>query len=152
MLAMHHDYRVFNPARGYLCLNELDFGAPLKPAMLAIFEAKVAGAVYKQLVLEARRFGAKEALEVALVDKLGAWEEVKALVEERGLTGRAKSGVYGVMKEEMYRAVIKELEGHEEREKRDEANSGKAEKVQAEREGRVKAWEAAGKGNGTAKL
>lgn len=30
MLAMYHDYRVFNPARGFLCLNELDFGYPLK--------------------------------------------------------------------------------------------------------------------------
>ena len=31
MLAMFHDYRVMNPHRGYLCLNELDFGAPLRP-------------------------------------------------------------------------------------------------------------------------
>lgn len=30
MLAMYHDYRVFNPSRGFLCLNELDFGYPLK--------------------------------------------------------------------------------------------------------------------------
>lgn len=31
MTAMYHDYRVFNPSRGFLCLNELEFGAPLKP-------------------------------------------------------------------------------------------------------------------------
>ncbi len=37
MLAMHHDYRVMNPERGFACLNELDFGAPLRPPMSAIF-------------------------------------------------------------------------------------------------------------------
>lgn len=30
MLAMHHDYRVMNAERGFACLNELEFGAPLK--------------------------------------------------------------------------------------------------------------------------
>jgi Delta3-Delta2-enoyl-CoA isomerase len=143
MLAMHHDYRVFNPSRGYLCLNELDFGAPLKPAMLGIFEAKASPAVYRSLVLEAKRFSAKEALAAELVDKLGAWEEVLALVEERKLTERSKSGVYGVMKEEMYRDVIANLEGHEARVEKDNADAGKSKKIAQQKEERVKAWEAA---------
>ncbi|KFY22199.1 hypothetical protein V493_06768 [Pseudogymnoascus sp. VKM F-4281 (FW-2241)] len=146
MLAMHHDYRVFNPSRGYLCLNELDFGAPLKPAMLSIFEAKLSPVSYRSLILEAHRFTAKEALEQQMVDKLGAWEEVLALVEERKLTQRSKSGVYGVLKQEMYRKVIADLEGHEERVKKDARDEEKLEKVARGKEDRVQAWEAATKG------
>lgn len=36
MLAMHHDYRVFAGDRGYMCINELEFGAPLLPPMSGI--------------------------------------------------------------------------------------------------------------------
>lgn len=146
MLAMHHDYRVFNGSRGYLCLNELDFGAPLKPAMLSIFEAKLAPVSYRTLILEAHRFSAKEALEQQMVDRLGGWEEVVALVGERKLTQRSKSGVYGVLKQEMYREVIANLEGHEERVKKDVADEEKLERVAQGKEDRVLAWEAETKG------
>lgn len=149
MLAMHHDYRVFNPARGFLCLNELDFGAPLKPAMLGIFEAKVAPKVYRSLILEAHRFNGPAALEAGLVDVLGGWDEVIGLVGERRLVERPRSGVYGVMKEEMYRAVIGNLERHAAREKRDAADHGNKERIKTEKAKRVSAWEAKG---GKAKL
>ncbi|ROW03698.1 hypothetical protein VMCG_05437 [Cytospora schulzeri] len=70
MLAMHHDYRVMNPARGFCCLNELDFGAPLKPAMSAVFRVKVPDPrVYREMVLEAKR----ECLD--LLDSHGREEE-----------------------------------------------------------------------------
>lgn len=146
MMAMHHDYRVFNPSRGYLCLNELDFGAPLKPAMLSIFEAKLSPVTYRSLILEAHRFTAKEALAQQMVDALGGWEEVLALVAERKLTQRSKSGVYGILKEEMYREVIANLEGHEARVIQDKENGGVAEKVAQGKEARVQAWEAETKG------
>ena len=56
MTAMMHDYRLFNPHRGYLCLNELDFGAPLKAPMAAVFRQKLPSpATYRTLVLEAIR-------------------------------------------------------------------------------------------------
>jgi hypothetical protein len=29
MMAMAHDYRIMNPHKGFLCLNELEFGAGL---------------------------------------------------------------------------------------------------------------------------
>src|SRR5271168_965770 len=81
MLAMFHDYRIVNPSRGFLCLNELEFGAPLKPAMSSIFRQKIPyPATYRSLVLEAKRFSGNEALEGGIVDGLGAIEEVLALV------------------------------------------------------------------------
>lgn len=123
MLAMHHDYRVFGSAtgRGYACVNELDFGAPLKPAMSAVFRRKTTARTYRSLVLEARRFSGPEALEAGIVDAVGTdgWAEVVRLVEDRGLAGKGKTGIYGVMKAEMYRECIGYLDGWEAEDERD---------------------------------
>lgn len=56
MLAMMHDYRIMNPHRGYLCLNELELGVPLRPPMSSVFRQKVSPQTYRKLVLEAARF------------------------------------------------------------------------------------------------
>jgi enoyl-CoA hydratase/carnithine racemase len=113
MLAMYHDYRIFNPSRGFLCLNELDFGMPLKPAMNTIFLQKTSPSVYRSLILEAKRFNAKEALEGGIVDGLGGMEEAMALIKERKLTEKGKSGVIGVMKAKLYRETVAALEGYD---------------------------------------
>ena len=71
MTAMAHDYRLAPRGRGFLCVNELQFGAHLKPAMAAIFREKLgAGAVYRDMVLEAKRFTGDEALKWGVVDGL----------------------------------------------------------------------------------
>lgn len=120
MLAMHHDYRVMNPSRGFCCLNEVEFGAPLKPAMSAIFRVKVPDPrVYRDLVLEARRLGGVEAAAAGVVDVAGGWDEVLGLVGSRGLTGKGDSGVYGLLKMEMYRECLDLLENHEREEEKD---------------------------------
>ncbi|KAF3766051.1 ClpP/crotonase [Cryphonectria parasitica EP155] len=122
MLAMHHDYRVMNPNRGFACLNELEFGAPLKPAMSAIFRVKVPSPhVYREMVLEARRFGGAEAAAKGIVDVAGGWDEVVALVKDRALTTRGKTGVYGLLKMEMYRECVDLLENHGREEAKDRA-------------------------------
>ncbi len=56
MVAMMQDYRVMNPHKGYLCLNELELGVPLRPPMLSIFRAKVSAATLRKMLLEAHRF------------------------------------------------------------------------------------------------
>jgi enoyl-CoA hydratase/carnithine racemase len=116
MLAMHHDYRVMNATRGFVCVNELEFGVPLKPAMSSIFRLKLPAATYRALVLEAHRFGGEEALRSGLVDRLGGLDGVLELVGERKLTGKAKTGIYGMLKAEMYRESVAFLseEGHRE--------------------------------------
>lgn len=122
MLAMHMDYRVMNPARGFACINELDFGVPLKPAMSAIFRSKCTPTTYRQLVLEAHRFGGTEAKEVGIVDVTGGLEEVIQFVQERKLTEKGKTGIYGLMKREMYRETVEgylTAEGYEREEERE---------------------------------
>ncbi|KAJ4411615.1 hypothetical protein N0V82_008984 [Gnomoniopsis sp. IMI 355080] len=141
MLAMHHDYRVMNPDRGFACLNELEFGAPLKPPMSAIFRVKVPSPhVYRSMVLEARRFGGKEAAAVGIVDVAGGWDEVLGLIKERALVGRGKTGVYGLLKMEMYRECLDLLENHVREEGKDKGwvEGEDARKERGRRE--VEAW------------
>jgi enoyl-CoA hydratase/carnithine racemase len=107
MLAMHHDYRVFTGSgRGFACVNELEFGMHLPPPMSSIFRMKTTPLVYRTLVLEAKRFDAKAALEAGLVDAIGDMDAVLKLIEERGLVKKGTTGAYGWLKEEMYRESI----------------------------------------------
>ncbi|KAI1863045.1 hypothetical protein JX265_009091 [Neoarthrinium moseri] len=106
MLAMHHDYRVFSGNRGYMCINELEFGAPLLPPMSGIFRAKCRPDVYRTMVLEAKRWDAKAALEAGIIDRTDGLEGVMALVQEKTLTTKGKTGIYGMLKAEMYREQV----------------------------------------------
>jgi enoyl-CoA hydratase/carnithine racemase len=108
MFAMAHDYRLAPSPRGFLCVNELLFGAPLKPAMAALFRHKLPAATYRTLVLEARRYAAEEALSAGIVDGIApkGLEDALAFIEERDLVSKPKSGVYGTLKAEMHKDLI----------------------------------------------
>lgn len=143
MTSMYHDYRVFNPSRGFLCLNEIQFGATLKPAMASIFREKLPNpATYRSMVLEAYRFNAKEALEQGIVDVLGGFDEAIALIEKRKLTALAGSTVYGQLRREM----LKQTYGILERCANDEADAtaefNKDAKRKEDGQRRVQEWEA----------
>lgn len=114
MLASQHDYRIMNATRGYICLNEVDFGAVIESTLLATIRAKFAP-VLRPLVLEGRRFGGPAALEAGLVDGLGGLAEAVALVQERKLVEKAQSGVFGQLREVMWKEAVEELGmgGHE---------------------------------------
>ena len=139
MTAMHHDYRIMNPTRGFVCVNELDFGVPLTAAMSSIFRIKTSPATYRKLLLEAHRFGGPEAVEAGIVDAVGGLDEALRFVAERKLTQKPKSGIYGLLKSEMYRESMDLLcaEGHEREVKRVEANAVAEEERRAVGERRV---------------
>ena len=147
MLAMHHDYRVMNPTRGFACINELEFGVPLKAAMSSIFRLKLPAATYRDLVLEAKRFGGEAAVAAGLVDAVGGLEAALGLVRERGLGKKAKTGIYGLMKAEMYRESVALLgrEGWEEGEERDRKLVEGEDRRREEAERRVKELKKGGK-------
>ncbi|PYH47979.1 enoyl-CoA hydratase/isomerase family protein [Aspergillus saccharolyticus JOP 1030-1] len=116
MLAMYHDYRLQNPAKGFLCINELEFGVPLEAPMMSIFREKLSAVAFRDLVLEARRFGGPTAaLEAGLVDGLAdSVEAAVRFVRVRNLQTKAATGIYGMMKEEMWRHSLGILDGHAE--------------------------------------
>jgi enoyl-CoA hydratase/carnithine racemase len=140
MLSMYHDYRIFNPSRGFLCLNELDLGVPLKPAMSSIFRQKLPHKTYQLMVLEAHRFGAKEALETGIVDSLGGIEECLTFVREKKLTEKGKTGVYSILKQEMYRETLGYIDGYDAEEKRAERMAEREAMRGEDRQRRVVEW------------
>ena len=141
MLSMFHDYRIFNPSRGYLCLNELDLGVPLKPPMSSIFRQKLSPSVYNTTVLEAKRYSGKQALGAGIVDGLGGLDEMLRFIWERKLIDKGKTGVYGTLKAEMYRETIGYLENHENQERRDRENYKIDDERKEEGRRRVESWE-----------
>ncbi|PHH71406.1 hypothetical protein CDD80_5301 [Ophiocordyceps camponoti-rufipedis] len=112
MLSIAHDYRLAPSPKGYLCLNELLFGAAMKPAMLAIFRHKLPASTLTPLALEARRFNAAEAVAAGLADGIAqCFDDVLAFIRHRDLTEKAKSGVYGSIKAELHSPLIAYLSG-----------------------------------------
>ena len=140
MLAMMHDYRVMNPHKGYLCLNELDLGVPLRPPMMSVFRQKLGAATLRNMILEARRYKALEALKEGMVDSLGDLEDCLGWIEELGLKGKA-GGVYGVLKEEMWRETAERLRNYDSEQKEDEQRNERNAKELDGRQKRVRAWE-----------
>lgn len=153
MTAMMHDYRLMNPHRGYLCLNELEFGAPLTPPMASVFRQKLPRPdVYRAAVLESKRFNALEALKEGLVDGLGGLDEALSLVQEMKLVGKADTGVYGRLKEEMWRETLGYLEGGGARESEEARLREQVRSQRREEAGRaVDEWEVSAR-NGKTKL
>ncbi|KAI4117324.1 MAG: hypothetical protein LQ345_002413 [Seirophora villosa] len=142
MTAMMHDYRFMNPHRGFLCLNELEFGAPLKPPMSSIFRQKLPNpSTYRTMVLEARRFNALEALQEGIVDGLGMVPEVLKFVQEVKLVEKAKSGVYGKLKMEMWRETRGYLEDYTGSEKRIKEELEVEKRREGKQEESVVEWE-----------
>lgn len=142
MTAMMHDYRFMNPHHGFICLNELDFGAPLQPPMASIFRQKVPNPnTFRTMILESKRFAALEALKEGLVDGLGGAEDVLSFIEENKLVKRGHSGIYGVLKEEMWGETVRYLDlmdgGSKTLKEREEARKA----LEQEQRKRLEEWE-----------
>lgn len=149
-LALHHDYRFQNPSKGFLCLNEVHFGAMLPAPMAGIVKTKVSNvAAVRSLITEGKRFNAQEALAQGITDGTGGLDEVLKFIEERSLTKLGQTGVYGALKEQTYREQLYLLDHHAESDSwRAELEDAK-EKMAEERTKRVEAWSA---NNGKSKI
>jgi Delta3-Delta2-enoyl-CoA isomerase len=110
MTAMMHDYRIMNPHKGFLALNELDFGAALQPAMVSVFRVKLNMTTLRNMTLESKRIPALEALKEGIIDGVGGVEETLKFIAEMKLTVKAQGKSYGLIKEELYREVIRDLD------------------------------------------
>ncbi|PNS20281.1 Enoyl-CoA delta isomerase 1, peroxisomal [Sphaceloma murrayae] len=140
MLAMHHDYRIMNPHKGYLCLNEVELGVPLRPPMSSIFRQKTTPTTYRTLVLEGRRFKSLDALKDGIVDALGGLDETLKYIDELQLVKKADKGVYGELKREMYRESLHYLENQHEEDVRTLQVTLSQGKEDAARKQRVQVW------------
>lgn len=166
MLAMMHDYRIMNPHRGFLCLNEVELGVPLRPPMTSIFRQKCSPQCYKRLVLEAVRFKvhqiwsaafyslrltklqALEALKEGVIDWLGGLDETLTHIDELKLVQKAGTGmsgkaVYGDLKREMWRETVGYLENFGAEDGRDFVIQQRTKREKEVAEKKVQQWEKA---------
>lgn len=90
--------------RGYMCMNEVDLPSPISPGMASLLGEKMTPKTYRDMLLQAHRFTAQEALDNQLVDIICPGEEVLAKSKELALkwAPKAKSGiVYKQLKDEV---------------------------------------------------
>jgi Delta3-Delta2-enoyl-CoA isomerase len=142
MTAMMHDYRIMNPHKGFVCLNELDFGAGLRPAMASVFRVKISMSTLRNMVLESRRYPPLEALKEGILDGLGGVEETLAFIEEMKLVQKAQGKSYGGLKEAIYREIINDLDEAAETPKTEAAKDLDRSRRDMEARQRVDEWEA----------
>ncbi|KMU74982.1 enoyl-CoA hydratase/isomerase [Coccidioides immitis RMSCC 3703] len=141
-VSLLHDYRFQNPTRGYLCLNEVHFGAWLPAPMASIVKQKVANpAAVRDLITAGRRFDAKEALSAGIIDATGGIEVALKFIEDRSLVKLGQTKVYASLKEEIYKETLKTLESHEENEKERLGRLQERDDMEKVRSARVGAWE-----------
>ncbi|EJD06973.1 ClpP/crotonase [Fomitiporia mediterranea MF3/22] len=118
VLALACDYRVMTDGkerRAWCCMNEVHFGAPWPLSLATVARAKVSNArTLRKLALEGHRFTPQEALKEGIIDVVadGSSTEAvlaaaKALALERA--ENAKTGVWGLIKKEIYRQTLKEV-------------------------------------------
>lgn len=143
MTAMYHDYRVQNPSKGFLCLNEIALGIPLRAPMRSVFLEKIKnGPLVRSIILEGRRFTGPQALDAGIVDALGGLPEAIKLVHERGLLKIGKSPAYALLKEGMWSRVLDSIDHVDAWHEEDERKREKSEICSAEAGKRIEQWEA----------
>ncbi|KAI9262715.1 ClpP/crotonase-like domain-containing protein [Sporodiniella umbellata] len=110
MFALAHDYRIMREDRGYICMNEVDLPSSLSSGMSSIIRQKTTPTIYRDMILQARRFGAKDALQCGLVDAVSSEKELFSHGKELALkwAHKAKAGIaYKQLKESMYEETVK---------------------------------------------
>ena len=84
----------------WMCMNEVDFGAPWPVSFAAVTRAKVSG--IRSFALEGHRFTPPEARDAGLVDEIvsggtqGVLKRAREIAEEKA--PKAREGVWGMIK------------------------------------------------------
>lgn len=120
MVAACHDYRVMNPSRGFLCMNEVAFGAKLMAPMLSIFRVKFGVPLTQKIVLQGHRFPGPEALAAGLVDVLGGLPEAASIAASKPVAAYVKSPSYATIRIELLKEVIEDTYSYDRDEEHDQ--------------------------------
>ncbi|KAG0143395.1 hypothetical protein CROQUDRAFT_661291 [Cronartium quercuum f. sp. fusiforme G11] len=115
-LALSHDFRIMkdNEQKGtaLMCMNEIEFGATVPRGLLALLEAKFPNKnEIQRCLIDAHRYGVKEAFKLGIVDQICPESQLinQALKFASEKSIRATTGVYDLMKEEIYRDTLEIL-------------------------------------------
>jgi len=117
MMSLACDYRVMTDGskrNAWLCMNEVHFGAVWPLSFAAIVRAKIGdGRLHRKIALEGSRFTPSEALEAGFLDHIvnGNTAAVLSKAEEvaNAVSMNAQSGVWGLIKDDLYRDTLKTI-------------------------------------------
>jgi Delta3-Delta2-enoyl-CoA isomerase len=103
LLTLAHDYRVMNSKRGYWSMPPANLGLH-HDGMGSLPRLKLPAKVARKILLEAHRYTGKEALEDGIIDVIAPPEQMleKALEIANKWKGKAKMGVYGLLRNELW--------------------------------------------------
>lgn len=101
--SLSHDYRIMNSQRGYWCMPAVNLSLHFD-GIGSLIRSKLAPTVARKVLLEAHRYKPAEALADGIVDEIAAPEDMlqRALELAGRVKGRAKMGVYGMLRAELY--------------------------------------------------
>ncbi|KAK8865663.1 hypothetical protein IAR55_000808 [Kwoniella newhampshirensis] len=108
ILALCCDYRIITSGKGYLCMNEVQFGSPLPNSFNALLSLRIPHPQQQRDTLLARRWTQKELLDMGLVDEVVDLPEVVTRAVQVGQREGIKvaAGSWGAIKRGMYNPVL----------------------------------------------
>ncbi|KAK7902700.1 hypothetical protein LTR67_002346 [Exophiala xenobiotica] len=103
VFALAHDYRVMNAERGYISMPPVNLGLHFE-GIGTLARLKLAPVVARKMLLEAHRWTGKEACVDGIVDAVAVPGGMLGLAMEfaEKWAPKAKMGVYGVLRQELY--------------------------------------------------
>ncbi|GAA5021687.1 enoyl-CoA hydratase-related protein [Kitasatospora paranensis] len=110
MFSLAHDFRVMRADRGFWCLPEAEIDIPFTVGMSALIQARLAPQTAHEAMVTARRYGGRDALAAAIVDRAVDEEVVRQSAVEIARSHAAKAGAtLGTIKTRMYAPALAAL-------------------------------------------
>ncbi|WWD05476.1 hypothetical protein V865_003553 [Kwoniella europaea PYCC6329] len=108
ILALCCDYRIITSGKGFLCMNEIQFGSPLPNSFNALLSLRIPHPQHHRDTLLARRWTQNELLDIGLVDEVVEPKEVQSRAVQVGQRegGKVASGSWGAIKRGAYHQVL----------------------------------------------
>jgi enoyl-CoA hydratase/carnithine racemase len=101
-----------NSSRGFFSMPPVDLGLHF-PGIGFLPRLKLRPQIARKMLLEAHKWTGKQALEDGIVDEIAEPEEMleRALEKARSIQGRAKMGVYSLLRNELWGEAAEKLKG-----------------------------------------
>lgn len=110
--ALAHDYRIMNSRRGFFSMPPVNLGLHF-PGIGYLPRLKLRPQVARKMLLEAHKWTGKEALEDGIVDEIAEPKAMLdvALIKARDIQGKAKMGVYSLLRNELWGEAAEKIRG-----------------------------------------
>ncbi|WWC88118.1 uncharacterized protein L201_003022 [Kwoniella dendrophila CBS 6074] len=108
ILALCCDYRIITSGKGFLCMNEIQFGSPLPNSFNALLSLRIPNPKHHRDTLLARRWTQNELLEIGIIDEIVDQDKVVGKALEVGIRdgGKVAAGSWGAIKRGAYHQVL----------------------------------------------